>query len=295
MKLSIIIVNYRNEDLTINFVKKELSKIKIPHVTVIVNNEATDESNSKLCQALNAQLVTSNYVGNESLCNIFIISSEDNLGFAKGNNLGVYFSKKNFQPEYYLFTNNDIQITDVEVVEKLISKLNIIDAAGIIGPRVVGLDGKNQSPYPYRSFWYRHIWIYWSSFIYSKQKKIQKFEIDYPDRAEEGFHYYVMGSFFVVRACDFYKCGMFDPATFLYAEELILSERMRIIGKKVYYYPGTYVIHAHGQTTKKYGGDRINDWLFESECYYYKAYMGVKPPLIFIAKVTRILLKLIGK
>lgn len=293
IQLSIIIVNYKNEDLTINFVNKELSKIQIPHITVVVNNEASEESNSQLCQALNAQVVTSGYDDSDIVSDIFILPSDENLGFAKGNNLGVIFSKKYFKPKYYLFANNDIQITDTKVVEKLISKLDTLNDAGIIGPQVIGLDGENQSPYPYRSFWDSHIWIYWSTFVYSKQKKIRKFEIDYPERAKEGFHYYVMGSFFLVRASDFYDCGMFDPSTFLYAEEMILSERMRNIGKKVFYYPGTNVIHAHGLTTKKFGGNKINDWMFESECYYYKTYRGVKTPLICLAKLTRALMKLV--
>ena len=289
--LAVIVVNYKLEDLTISFVEKELSKIKLPHITVIINNEATDQSNSKLCKALKAKLLESNSFDVDNTNGIFVLPSPENLGFAKGNNLGVYFTKKYFNPAFFLFTNNDIKISDNNVVDKLISKLESVSSAGVIGPRVIGLDGKNQSPYPYRSFWDKHIWIYWSTFFYSREKKIKKFRIDYPDFAKEGYHYYVMGSFFVVRAKDFYDCGMFDPHTFLYAEELILSERMKGLGKKVYYYPEVSVIHAHGVTTSKFSKGKSNDWLFESECYYYKNYIHTSSLLILIGRFTYHLMK----
>ena len=73
-----------------------------------------------------------------------------------------------------------------------------------------------------------------------------------------------MGSFLLVKAFDFYNCGMFDSHTFLYAEEPILAERMAAIGKRVYYYPDSEVIHEHGVTTSKFAKDKRSEWQFES-------------------------------
>lgn len=290
--IAIVIINYKMEDLTISFIKNELSKIEYPHRIVIVNNEATKESDIFLRNELDADLVydiDSDYTTN---CEVVIISSQKNLGFARGNNLGVLFCKKWFAPEYYLFTNNDIQIKDTNVVEQLIDKLSVVSNIGIIGPRIVGLDGIEQSPYPYYSFVERYIWAYWSSFFYTLPNKIKRFNLDYPQKAIEGYHYYVMGSFFVVRASDFYCCGMFDPATFLYAEEMILSERMNAIKKKVYYYPSVTVIHAHGATTKRYAKNSISSMQFDSVCYYYKKYRHTNSFFILIGKITQGLLNL---
>lgn len=294
-KLAIIIVNYKREDLTINLVEQELSKVSIAHKTIIVNNSATDRSNHTLCKELNAILVSDVNIQLGSDGDVFVVSSLDNLGFARGNNLGVMFAKKMFHPQYILFTNNDIKLIGNRVVDGLIKKMENNSNIGIIGPRVVGMDGKCQSPYPYRSFWNRHVWIYWSSFFYTSKKKIEKFGLDYPEKAKEGFHYYVMGSFFMVRADDLYRCGMFDPNTFLYAEEVILSERMAAIGKGVYYAPFVEVIHEHGATTSKYARNKVNDWQFNSECYYYKTYKNVCIAEIWVARLTRFLLKVIGK
>ena len=293
--LVIVIINYKQEMLTIDFVKNELSKMQLPHKTIIVNNSATIDSNCLLCEELDALLVKDINAETDTKRDAFVINSADNLGFAKGNNLGAEFCKKWFAPKYILFTNNDIRLIDNDITEKLILKFEEHAEVGIIGPKVVGLDGRRQSPYPYTSFWNCHIWIYWSTLFYSAEKKRKVFHLDYQETAQEGYHYYVMGSFFMVRAADFYQCGMFDPHTFLYAEEPILSERMNAIGKKVYYYPEVEVVHEHGATTSKYAKDTMHDWQFESENYYYREYKHTSLFLIFLGSITRMLMKIINR
>lgn len=287
--LSVIVINFRMEDLTVRFVSEELSKIKIPYKTVIVNNAANDESNAALCSSLSAELVC-----DDSECDLsrdcFVLSSGENLGFAKGNNLGAEFSRR-FDPEFILFANNDIVFQDEDVVERLMEKLAAVQDAGVIGPRVVGIDGALQSPHPFRSFWDKEVWMYWSSLFWSKEKKIKEFSLDYSEKASEGFHYYVMGSFLLVRAEDFYACGMFDPHTFLYAEEPILSERMAAVGKGVYYLPSVTVIHAHGATTATLPNGKRRDWQFESNMYYYRTYCHTGPFLLMLGRLTHALMK----
>lgn len=283
--LAIIVVNYKNEQKTISFVQHELSKITVPHKIIIVNNGANKQSNQILTDYLQACIVYNiekRYP--QHLC--YIINNSENSGFAQGNNLGASFAKKQITPDFILFTNNDIKFISDNVVEKLLNKLKSIPEAGIIGPKIIGLKGELQSPEPFYSFWNRHIWMYISTLFYSKKKKIKKFQLNYAQSAQEGFHYKVMGSFFIVKAQDFYQCGMMDPNTFLYAEETILSERMKQIGKKVYYTPEVTVLHEHRATTDKHLKKKLQNKLaFQSECYYYKKYIGTNILLIYIGKV----------
>jgi len=104
--LSIIIINYKNEEKTIAYVKEELIKVTTPHIIVIVNNSATVESNKKLVKDLNGELITDISVVPKCENNCYIISEKTNLGFAKGNNLAATFSMKHFEITYFLFTNN---------------------------------------------------------------------------------------------------------------------------------------------------------------------------------------------
>jgi len=285
--LSIIITNYKNEKKTISFVQDELSKISLPHLIVIVNNEATTESDEILVKELQAVLITEISKTPKSAL-IFVISQSENLGFAKGNNLGAEFVTKYFDITHFLFTNNDIQFISKKVVESLINKLGCLDDdIALIGPRVLGLDGKNQSPEPYVSFWNQYIWMYWLTPFISKKKKNKIFKLDYSENAIEGCHYKIMGSFFIIKAIDFLNCKMMDPNTFLYGEEMILSERLKEIGKKVYYFPEVTILHEHSQTISIYI-DRKKRYLlqFESLCYYYSTYKKVSQISIYIGKFS---------
>lgn len=272
--LAVIIVSYKNNSQTIKFVKQELTKIKCPHKVVIVNNGATNESTKELCESLSGTLVNSK-TKYDTTSSLFVINNPENSGFAKGNNIGADFAKNILFADYILFSNNDIVLKDEDVVEKLIAKLDSDERIGIIGPSVIGLDGKSQSPEPFVSFWDRMIWMYLSAFFYGIERRAKRFLFNYSDCALEGEHYKLMGSFFVVRTIDYMRCGMMDEKTFLYAEEQILTERMKRIGLIPYYYPPVAVIHAHGDTTKKYMNNRtICDMQYKSERYYYQKYIG---------------------
>ena len=284
--LSIVIVSYKNSQRTIQYVQEELSKVSVPCKVVVVNNAATSESNAELANNLNAEIVeVGSAVANDS--NIYIINNPVNSGFARGNNIGAKFAIDALKADYILFSNNDIKFIDSDVVERLEEKLRSLPEAGIIGPRVVGLKGELQSPEPYVSFWDRMVWMYISTFFISKEQKIRRFHLNYSQDAKEGFHYKIMGSFFMVRAKDFVDCGMMDEHTFLYAEEPILTERMNAIGLKPYYYPEVSILHDHGATTKQHlKKNQGRDLKFESECYYYRHYKHTPFWQIIIGKIV---------
>lgn len=271
-KVAIIIVNYKNENLTIRFIKEQLVKIAFPYSVIIVNNTASDASDNKLSKTLNAPVVydvnSYNYREEDSC---FVIHENENCGFAKANNTGSIFARYHLNSDYLLFTNNDIEIIDKDVITQLIKCLKNNSEIGLIGPKVIGLDGRLQSPEPYYSFFDLMVRPYFSIL---KTKNTNN--CSYSVNAKEGFHYKVMGSFFLLKTCDFFQCGMMDTNTFLYFEENILSERLRKIGKKVYYYPGVSVLHAHSQTISKYASfKRQRNFMFNSGAYYYKTYRSI--------------------
>ena len=285
--LGVIIVSYKNEDKTIAYVKEELIKIQTQNIIVVVNNSATDESNSLLSTALSAELVHSIDKIEDKNQRCFIVSHSDNLGFAKGNNLGAEFLLKHFTINYFLFSNNDIRFIDSNVVEALIEKADGLPNVGVIGPNIVGVDGRKQSPDPYYSFWARYFWMYWLTPFMPKKVKNKLFNLNYAQHAQEGVHYRVMGSFFLVRATVFVACGMMDPNTFLFSEEMILAERMRAIGRDVYFYPEVTILHEHSQTISKFIADKRKFMIrFESECYYYRTYRNVSLLSTYVGKLS---------
>ena len=255
MMIGVVVINYHSEEKTIEFVRTELAKIRSDYAVVIVDNGSTELSRDRLLEAFKG---TDQYV--------FVAPSDENLGFARGNNLGAEVARNQFSPDVLLFANNDIRLVDLDTVDRMAAKLKSLDEAGALGPKVVGLDGRLQSPEPFISFWDRHVALYWRNLLPFKSKP---FWVEYSQTAEEGYHYRVSGSFFMVKAEDYFACGEMDPNTFLYSEEMILSERLRKIGKGVYYYPEVSVVHEHGATTRKYYDKvRIRELKYQSEKYY---------------------------
>ena len=282
MMIGVVVINYHSEEKTIEFVRTELAKIRSDYAVVIVDNGSTELSRDRLLEAFKG---TDQYV--------FVAPSDENLGFARGNNLGAEVARNQFSPDVLLFANNDIRLVDLDTVDRMAAKLKSLDEAGALGPKVVGLDGRLQSPEPFISFWDRHVALYWRNLLPFKSKP---FWVEYSQTAEEGYHYRVSGSFFMVKAEDYFACGEMDPNTFLYSEEMILSERLRKIGKGVYYYPEVSVVHAHGATTRKYYDKvRIRELKYQSEKYYYKTYIGTPKWQFPVGNLTYSLKKLLKR
>ena len=273
--VGVIIVNYHNQPMTIHFTKNELAKLPDDLNVVIVNNDATVQSDHELVTALDAEVVNLELF-RKSASGVYVISSQENLGFAKANNLAVNFINRYLKNEYLLCANNDVILLDTYIIRQLINKLEVDSQIGMIGPRIEGVKGEKQSPFPYQSFWDRYVRMYLYTPFLSQEKKADRFGLNYSEKASEGFHYRIMGSFFMMRLADYNAIEGMDPNTFLYAEEMILSERLKKINKGVYYYPEAFVQHIHGATThKSMSSDSILAEQMKSECYYYHQYLHV--------------------
>ena len=255
--VGIVIVSYRSDDLTVRFVREDLSRISVPYRVVVVDN---GETGSRALQ--------------EKLPEVTVLVSE-NRGYASACNLGAEWLRDQVHPESVLFCNNDLRFQSDRVVETLCETLSAHPEVGAIGPCIVGPDGRRQSPEPYRGLWNRYVWMYVLTPFLSRDRKTRKFQLDYAEKASEGYHYKLMGSFLMVRAEAFFEAGCFDEQTFLYAEEPILSERLSRIGKRCWFCPSVTVLHDHGAVIKSSFKSKETDWMqFRSMAYYYRRYRG---------------------
>jgi len=219
-----------------------------------------------------------------------IVVSLNNQGFAKGNNLGADYAQERYKPDYLLFVNNDLVFSDADVVDVLADRLDTLPSVGMIGPKVVGTDGKLQSPEPFLTFAQCHLLPYWGKLFFWKKNE------DYALQAQAGFHYRIMGAFMLMRALDFKACGGMDPNTFLFSEESIMSERLKKIGKGVWYEPSVSVLHEHGATVTRYfDRTRHRRMKFESSVYYYKEYIGLPRWQYRLAVLTYKLKEFLGR
>lgn len=73
-----------------------------------------------------------------------MLRSNENLGFARGNNLGIEFARKSLKCEFVLLANNDTIFKDSMLITKLMDSYE--KGIGVIGPNIISIDGYNQNP-----------------------------------------------------------------------------------------------------------------------------------------------------
>ena len=214
MNIVYVILNYRDSKRTAQQVLR-CKAFNIFSNIVIVDNDSSDNSIEVL----------------KNLCDsrTFLICSSHNGGFAQGNNIGAKFALYNFNPDYIVFANSDTEFVGDDVYS-CIKCLQQHSDLGLVSMRMRNIDGtegidawkyRSYKDYLLSSFWiYRHFnsidsWVY-TSF-------------------EEDFQYVdmVRGSFMCFKACALKQADMFDPETFLYYEEEIISYRLRQHGYRV--------------------------------------------------------------
>ncbi|HKM19755.1 MAG TPA: glycosyltransferase family 2 protein [Candidatus Dojkabacteria bacterium] len=232
MKISIVIVNYNGKHL---LEKNLLSVVENGYENfdiVVVDNASEDGSIEYL---------------KKKFPFVKIVESKENLGFGRGNNLGV---KENPHYDAYLFLNNDISVPK-SFLDNLVKELQK-DGVGAVGPKV----------------------LYSKENIGSEKRVINSAGIevdshymayDRYDKEEDNPKYNVieevdalMGGAFLVKKEVFEKVGGFNPNMFLYYEDIDLSLRIRDLGYKLYYVGTSEVYHDHMASSKSLGTRKRN-------------------------------------
>ncbi len=217
---------------------------------------------------------------NEKLTLIYCHSGE-NLGYARGNNLGAKIAEAVFDDPYYIISNNDIILPERIALEQVTKRFAEDPQIAVLGPGVVGNDGISQTPRKKQSAFKKLIAWYWGV------GPMRKYVDDVIYNAPAGPCEWVMGCFFFVRRDAFAAAGGFDGNTFLYAEEMILSARLRELGYNAVYDPLFTVIHDHREQPRNSPKTRKTIRIsFASNCYYYKTYCGTSAGLLLLAKCS---------
>lgn len=291
---SLIIVDYCSMEKTVEYINHFFSKVtcsQLFHV-IIVDNVNSPFGIKLLTEKygvfefIEISDFDNVYKFNSSKKTIIYCNAMENLGYAKGNNLGTKLADALFKDEYYIICNNDLELISPFIQEDFQKIFDTDSNIAVIGPRIIGLDGKDQSPHKKPNAVSHLIFNYW----FKNWPFHWKCDYDYDSKSKKCYR--VMGSFMVIRAKAFRKVEGFDPNTFMFVEEMILSERLSKKGYYNYFYNGYSVIHEHGASVKKTASAvEAEQWSFDSLCYYYKTYRNTPDFLIKIAKVNFVIYK----
>lgn len=244
--IGIVVVVYKSYERIVTYVRQELTKISAPHRTVIVDVGSPREVSERIAQALGVSVWQEGMAAEGEL---FVLHSDENLGYARGNNLGADFLMRLFPDiDKLLFSNDDIELISPNVVEVLAAHMDDDASIGCIGPKVVDLQNRPRMPnYHGPSLCSRTIQnitepILGAGYFNRKQEEI----------VETGKVQCLEGCFILVRKEAFQKVEGFDKRTFLYWEEAILCKRLQRIGLDTYCNASVTVKHFVGNSVKKH-------------------------------------------
>jgi GT2 family glycosyltransferase len=239
LKLSIIIINYNTFEMTCDCLRDIYkSKWNFTFEVILVDNASTERDPNEFKQAFPQ---------------IILINSNENGGFARGNNLGIAIA----QGEYLLILNSDtlnlekgvaqcIQYMDVRKLER--------DLAGV-GCRILSPDGSMQrAAFDYRGgletafLGNSIIGFIASKFGFGKYRQeayvIAMHEKEHAVQA-------MLGAFMLLRRDVIEKVKPLDPDFFMYCEEIEWCYRINDSGYRLMYTPDVSITHIGGGTTVK--------------------------------------------
>ena len=124
-KFAFVILHYLTYEDTCNCVDSiEDHCKKFNYDIIIVDNGSNNTSGEKLLDK---------YKNNSK---IKIIISKENIGFAKGNNLGFEYAKTNLNPDFIILANNDTMLINDYFCSEIIKEYNISNFA-VLGPKII--------------------------------------------------------------------------------------------------------------------------------------------------------------
>ncbi|MEK9132313.1 MAG: glycosyltransferase family 2 protein [Patescibacteria group bacterium] len=247
MKLSCIIVNYNLKylpRLCIEAISR--SVCDFPFEIIVVDNDSHDESVDYLEQMHKKGEIT-------------LVHSGSNLGYGRGNNLGVKYAKG----KYILILNPDVSV-ETDTLQKMVNHMDSHGEVGLLGPQLYFFNGQIQDSC-------RRFMMPIDLVI--KRTPLQRLKF-FKKRMDE----YVMANFdhsmtqevdLVTGACMmlprevFKKIGGFDDRYFLFMEDVDLCRKVWESGHKVLYFPQARALHYH----KRLSGGSVF-WLLGQKVFW---------------------------
>lgn len=251
-ELSIVILNWNTRDLLLRCVQTVFDQRDDLDVEVIVvDNASTDDS---------AAAVRAHFPG------VRVIESGANVGFARGNNIGVAASAAPFA----LLLNTDAFFTP-GALRALLTVAQAQPRAGMVGARLINADGSFQashSPFP------GHMQEFLILSGLGRKLRGAHYPSHGPEEAKGPQQVdYVEGACLLVRRAAYDDVGGLDAGYFMYAEEVDLCYAMRQRGWQVWYQPQAQVIHLGGASSANRRTQRETD-LYRSRIRFFRKHYG---------------------
>ena len=229
--LSIIIVSWNVQELLSNCLRSVLGQSERALQIIVVDSASSDGS---------AAMVA------EEFPEVELIACQENVGFPRGNNLGLAQANG----RYLLLLNPDTIVHD-DALAKMVAYLEENPQVGVVGPQLLNEDGTVQSSR--RRFPYLKTALFESTWLqpYAPQSVLDDYYVRDVGDEETAVVHWVMGACLMTRQEVVAQVGGLDEDYFMYSEELDYCRRIHGMGWQVVYYPPAKVTHLSGKSSEQ--------------------------------------------
>ncbi|WP_179318040.1 glycosyltransferase family 2 protein [Winogradskyella helgolandensis] len=231
--IGIVILNYNSYQDTINLVNALQQQTVAESLHIIVVDNASPNASYDYLKPLEGQYK-----------NLVVLQTGENLGYAKGNNVGLHYLDEHIHPEYVAIMNNDIILPET-CLEHLVGKYQQLDDPAIIAPKQLDIDEKEVPIYSINTYLDDCLNLFYIFKLFHK-RKIKRFKDTTGNNAMQVD--LVPGSFMFSSFDRFKTLGFFYPNTFLFAEERFITVAAQKQGWHNYVVLDQTYIHAHSKT-----------------------------------------------
>jgi len=200
--------------------------------------------------------------------NVEILRVVENVGLARGYNLGIQHALQN-GAAYVIAMNNDT-ITAPDMVTELVNALQAHPKAGMVSPKIYHYYGDQT-----------RLWCAgakWSHF----PPRIKLIGSDAPDNPQFQREFplpFVTSCCIMMTRAALEKVGLFDPGYYFYYDDWDLSERYWRAGYEIWFAHKAHLWHKVSISTQK--TDKPQKWWFVMGRSSVRFYLQHKTPLIF--------------
>jgi GT2 family glycosyltransferase len=199
-----------------------------------------------------------------------LLRANENVGFGRGNNMGIEWALKNTGCEYIFLLNNDTVIFP-DSIELLEEAMAAHPDVGIMAPRIAYFDHPSM-------LWYGGGDMDWrraSAFTPGHNGDVQA-----PLAMTERDVTFATGCALFIRRSVAQNLGGFDPRFFMYEEDTELCLRASENGIRIRYIPQSLILHRVQGSSR--GGGKIQDsfWSIESKNLPFYAFHVIRNRLL---------------
>ncbi len=242
---------------------------------IVVDNNSSDNSVSMV---------------EEHFKDVRLIKSNENLGFAKGNNVGILQSSG----RYLCLINSDVELIE-NSIKIMFDYMKSQPSIGVLGPELLNADKTQQRSYKsFPTVWNMFTRALALDKIFPRSKLFGDALMTYFDGKTTQSVDVLIGAFWFIRRDATDIVGLLDEGYFMYSEDKDWCFRFKKHGWQVLYYPETKVIH-YGGGSSTHASERFYIEQARSNLQYYtKNYGDITRKCLYFIMLFHNLIRLAG-